>query len=358
LAQATRSAIKACVRPAPDHRLPAAIMSCAANEQDAHMAEEQTQGDHSPIGHSLRSIRLKRAFGPPNGHSAAAAKLAATFEGTAVVEGRSMKPALSESSEVASTADTGLPQSTLDALCVVESDCEEEPAPPVLAEEASQEDAAPGGGGLSQAELDAMAISEEPDAEEDTEDSKVARRWTCEEIVGRARRLRAFAGPDAAAAFAEQAMAEALASEASCGSTGLSQVALDKLAVVPPAGDDEESNAMPEASCYLLRRARAFRGGAVADALAASMLTKAASGEKGEAPQHSDVTLPIGGPRLRTPTATASPHGLSPSPSKDTKDPLDQVATPQRRRKGLRPTAGQSPVSGSGLLNSPHRGGA
>lgn len=104
--------------------------------------------------------------------------------------------------------------------------------------------------GLSQTELDAMCAGNE-----DTDDTGDERE------VGmqlQTRRLRAFRGGDAALAFAKEAFERRISSSYSCSQRGLSQAALDALAV--HAGDEGDEESSIEAQLLAIRRKRSFQG--------------------------------------------------------------------------------------------------
>lgn len=293
----------------------------------------------SPVGTALWRARRARAF-------AAAPTVA---DDTA----KAGAGAPTNTAMVAAPIETkGLPQSMLDDLCI-DSDDEDE--------ESADEPLTPG---LSQSQLDAIAIGA-PD-EDEAEARAAGRRPGLEEVLYRARRLRAFRGADEAATHAYEALPQSMTTPAEPAFSsdmspkddldiGLSQAALDEMAICPPSAEGAEPTLeRPEATCFLLRRLRAYRSAAAATEMAASLSEKAKAAAQAAQPAASERGGGVPIHVIRGGAPCEAGRLVDESPCKDTKDSLGGVATPQRMR--MRSRCGPDEVAASPPLR--RRGGA
>jgi len=311
-------------------------------------AEEE---DGSPLGSALRMVRRARAFGKQAAAPAAPPLAAAAVEGAkAVVVG-------------------SLPGSSMDDPAQLGVISMLPPPPPRGAQ------------GFTQEQLDAMAVVEEveeeeeedvrgvPVAEEYPQDEDLSDR--AEDMLLRCKRLRAYDGATAAAAFVASVANVEPPETAVTPDNSTTRACDDDGPESPIKHKKTITSAIPEALCYMVRRTRAFQGAEVAEMTAKKLMANvflsdpaiesdAAAGDvdrSSERPRKPAVMLParsllsVPEPLQHGPRST-SPSSLSPNASKDSSDPVAgqvtvQVATPNRKRLsesqaslGLSPTRG------------------
>lgn len=155
---------------------------------------------------------------------------------------------------------------------------------------------------------------------------------------------------------------------------GLSQAALDELTCAPLEVAEGNSRAAPDALpvvavdaadkptnfanadkpaelCFLLRRTRAFLGTSTAEALAAELVAKASPPQEfAPSTQDTSQNAVLGSrKKLNLPVGSPAKEGMG-------RDLLDQVATPNRRRRPSMRTGGQSPMGSATPSNTPQHG--
>lgn len=185
--------------------------------------------------------------------------------------------------------------------------------------------------------LDDLGICEE-EAGCNAESGVLAAEWCGQhseigELLRCRRRLRAFQGVQEAEKFAAREMA---------------QEALDALGVVEGGSSgDEEQPQQPEGLCFLLRRTRAFLGAGAAEELADKLVEK--DSQRNPAVKATVALAPMPALLAQSDRRLTLPSGstrrcLTPSRGSP-RDPLDQVATPNRKRMS-RGAVGASPGHG------------